>query len=392
MSMKAFAAIFASLALLISSLALPAASYAKSAEESGKDKAQIKSAVVIEQETGKVLYKKDENQELPPASMTKVMSLLLIFKALSHHDISLNDKVNVSEHAASMGGSQVFLEPGEKMTVNEMLKAITIASANDASVAMAEYISGSEKAFVKQMNVEAKKLGLKHTHFKNPTGLPVDGHYTSAHDMAVMARALLHYQKVLTYTSRYEDYLRENTDKKFWLVNTNKLIKTYPGADGLKTGFTNEAKYCLTATAKRNGMRVVAVVMGAPTPKERNQIISGLMDQAFAGYQTKPILDKNKLVRVENVNKSDKGKAPIVTAKRTVLLLKKGTTVKNIKKRVVLKKPLQAPIKAGTVVGYYEVISNHQTLSKTPLIVRDNIKEASWWQLFKRTVGNIVKK
>lgn len=392
MSMKAFAAIFASLALLISSLALPAASYAKSAEESGKDKAQIKSAVVIEQETGKVLYKKDENQELPPASMTKVMSLLLIFKALSHHDISLNDKVNVSEHAASMGGSQVFLEPGEKMTVNEMLKAITIASANDASVAMAEYISGSEKAFVKQMNTEAKKLGLKHTHFKNPTGLPVDGHYTSAHDMAVMARALLHYQKVLTYTSRYEDYLRENTDKKFWLVNTNKLIKTYPGADGLKTGFTNEAKYCLTATAKRNGMRVVAVVMGAPTPKERNQIISGLMDQAFAGYQTKPILDKNKLVRVENVNKSDKGKAPIVTAKRTVLLLKKGTTVKNIKKRVVLKKPLQAPIKAGTVVGYYEVISNHQTLSKTPLIVRDNIKEASWWQLFKRTVGNIVKK
>lgn len=390
--MKAFAAFFASLALLFSSLTAPAASYAKSAEEPGKEKAQMKSAIVMEQETGKVLYKKDENQELPPASMTKVMSLLLIFKALSHHDISLNDKVNVSEHAASMGGSQVFLEPGEKMTVNEMLKAITIASANDASVAMAEYVSGSEKAFVKQMNAEAKKLGLKHTHFKNPTGLPEDGHYTTAHDMAVMARALLRYQKVLHYTSRYEDYLRENTDKKFWLVNTNKLVKTYPGADGLKTGFTNEAKYCLTATAKRDGMRVIAVVMGASTPKERNQIISGLMDQAFAGYQTKPILEKNKLVRVENVNKSDKGKVPIVTGKRTVLLLKKGTTVKDIKKQIVLKKPLKAPIKAGTVVGYYKVTSNNQTLSKTPLIVRDNVKEASWWELFKRTVGNIVKK
>ncbi|RYL94838.1 D-alanyl-D-alanine carboxypeptidase [Sporolactobacillus sp. THM7-4] len=389
--MKAFGSCIMCLTLVLSTVSAAATTHAESGKAPAENRDGAKSAIVIEEETGKILYKKNENKELPPASMTKVMTLLLIFKALSSHQISLKDKVTVSEHAASMGGSQVFLEPGEVMTVDEMLKAITIASGNDASVAMAEHVGGSEKAFVQQMNEEAKKLGLKHTHFKNPTGLPEEGHYTTAHDMAVMARELAHYEKVFTYTSKYEDYLREDTDKKFWLVNTNKLIKTYPGADGLKTGFTNEAKYCLTATAKRNGMRVIAVVMGAPTPKERNREIAALMDEAFASYSTKQLIPKNKTVGVAEVKKGNYGKVPIVTQKNAVLLVKRGENSKGLKKKIEVNEPLRAPIKAGTVVGYYTVRKDNEVISRTPLIVKVNIKQATWWQLFKRSAGSIIK-
>ncbi|TGA98169.1 D-alanyl-D-alanine carboxypeptidase [Sporolactobacillus shoreae] len=390
--MKAFYTWFICMVLLLTAIVPAGIASAETKKTSESNNSGARSAIVIEQETGKILYQKNANKELPPASMTKVMTLLLIFKALSSHQISLTDKVSVSEHAASMGGSQVFLEPGETMTVDEMLKAIAIASGNDASVAMAEFVSGSEKAFVEKMNQEAKQLGLTHTHFENPTGLPVKNHYTTAHDMAVMASALANYEKVFNYTSKYEDYLRENTDQKFWLVNTNKLIKTYPGADGMKTGFTNEAKYCLTATAKRNGMRVIAVVMGAPTPKERNTEIAGLMNQAFSSYTTKKLLDKNKTITMANVNKGDHGKVPIVTQKPAVLLLKKGENEQGFKEKAVVNGTLQAPIKAGTVVGYYNVTKNGKLLSKTPLIVRENVNRASWWQLFKRVSASLLTK
>ncbi|GGL46712.1 D-alanyl-D-alanine carboxypeptidase family protein [Sporolactobacillus putidus] len=388
--MKAFSACLICAVLLFTALVPAAAASVQTAGTPAEKVQQVKSAIVIEEETGKVLYQMNADKELPPASMTKIMTLLLIFKALSRHQISLNEKVTVSEHAASMGGSQVFLEPGETMTVDEMLKAIAIASGNDASVAMAEYISGSEKAFVQKMNQEAKSLGLTHTTFQNPTGLPVRDHYTSAHDMAIMARELARYDQVFHYTSKYEDYLRQNTDKKFWLVNTNKLIKTYPGADGLKTGFTNEAQYCLTATAKRNGMRVIAVIMGAPSPKERNKEIAGLMDEAFANYTTKQILGKNIAVASAKVNKGDHGQVPIVTGNSAVLLLKKGESANGLQKKVDISRPLQAPIKAGTVVGYYTISKHNQVISKTPLIVKENIKRASWWQLFKRSAGSIL--
>ncbi|WP_353947894.1 D-alanyl-D-alanine carboxypeptidase family protein [Sporolactobacillus sp. Y61] len=377
--------------VLVFSAVAPASSVsAENTKEVDTKKSGAKSAIVIEQETGRVLYQKNADKELPPASMTKVMTLLLIFKALSKHQISLNEKVNVSEHAASMGGSQVFLEPGETMTVDEMLRAIAIASGNDASVAMAEHVSGTEEAFVRHMNREAKRLGLKHTRFQNTTGLPVGNHFTTARDMAIMARELAQYEQVFGYTSKYEDYLREDTDKKFWLVNTNKLIKTYPGADGLKTGYTNEAKYCLTATAKRNGMRVIAVVMGAGSPKERNKEIAGLMDQAFARYSTQKLLEKNNTVAVAHVNKGNPGKIDVVTGRPVILLLKKGESVKGFKKHAQIKKDLQAPIKAGTVIGYYTISSKGKTISRTPLVVKENIKRASWWQLFKRSAGSIL--
>lgn len=212
---------------------------------------EAKSAVLIERDTGKILYDKNSHEKLPPASMTKVMTMLLIMEALDEGKMKMTDKVRTSEFAASMGGSQIFLEPGEEMTVEEMLKGIAIGSGNDASVAMAEHIAGSEEEFVKRMNEKAAELGLKNTSFQNTTGLPKEGHYSTAYDMAVMAKELLKYDKITKFTGTYEDYLRENTDKKFWLVNTNRLIKFYPGVDGVKTGFTNEAKYCLTASAKK---------------------------------------------------------------------------------------------------------------------------------------------
>ncbi|MCI1881468.1 MAG: D-alanyl-D-alanine carboxypeptidase [Sporolactobacillus sp.] len=388
--MRGFCVWLLSAVLLAASLAPVAPAAAESSQSAKEDKA--KSAIVIEQETGKILYGRNADKELPPASMTKVMTLLLIFKALQAKQISLGDKVSVSEHAASMGGSQVFLEPGETMTVDEMLKAIAIASGNDASVAMAEFVAGSEQAFVDRMNREAKRLGLKHTRFRNPTGLPVDGHYTSAHDMAKMARELATYEKVFHYTSKYEDYLRENTDEKFWLVNTNKLIKTYPGADGLKTGFTSDAKYCLTATAKRQGMRVIAVVMGAKTPKERNKEVAGLMDTAFASYTTKKVLDKNKPVAFARVNKGTSGKIPVVTQRPAVLLLKKGESDKGLSKHADVQKVLQAPVKAGSIAGYYTIRQKGKIVSRTPLVVRQTVKRASWWQLFKRSAGSMLAK
>lgn len=198
-------------------------------EKTPKLAEEASSAIVIEQDTGKVLFEKSPNEKLPPASMTKIMTMLLIMEQVEKGKLKLEDKVRASEHAASMGGSQIFLEPGEEMTVNEMLKGIAIASGNDASVAVAEHIAGSEEGFVNMMNKKAKDLGLKNTHFQNPTGLPAKDHYSTAYDMSIMAKELMKYPLIRKYTGKYEDYLRENTEKKFWLVNTNKLVRFYPG-------------------------------------------------------------------------------------------------------------------------------------------------------------------
>jgi len=379
-----------SLSILIALFSLPMTTVHAEEKQAKSLVEDVKSAVLMEKDTGKVLYSIHPNKELPPASMTKIMTLLLIFQALDRNEIALTDKVSVSEHAASMGGTQIFLEPGEEMTVEDLIKAIAIGSANDASMALAEYIAGSEEAFVKRMNDEAKKLGLKHTHFSNPTGLPTENHYSSAHDMAMMAKALLRYPDVLKYTSLYEDYLRENTDNKFWLVNTNKMLKTYPGVDGLKTGYTQEAKYCLTATAKKNDMRVIAVVMGAPSAKERNKQVAKLLNYAFANYKTKKLVNQGQAVAIVPVNKSEKGRVPAVTEDNAVLLLRKGENAKDYHTKIEIKKNLAAPMEAGTVVGYYIVKKGQQTVSKTPLIVTRDIKKATWWQLFKRQIGKMT--
>jgi D-alanyl-D-alanine carboxypeptidase (penicillin-binding protein 5/6) len=349
------------------------------------------SSVVIEQDTGKVLYEKDANKELPPASMTKIMTMLLIMEQINKGKLKLSDKVMTSEYAASMGGSQIFLEPGEEMTVDEMLKGIAIASGNDASVAMAEKIAGTEEAFVSMMNKEAKKLGLKHTHFKNTTGLPAPGHYSSAYDMAIMGRELLKYPIITKYTGTYEDYLRQNTDKQFWLVNTNKLVRFYPGADGLKTGFTSEAKYCLTATAKKNNMRVVSVIMGAPTSKDRNAQMTKLLDYSFNQFHVKSLIKKGEKVNQLKISKGKQKSVDVVTKNPVTVVMKKGDSLSKVTKNISLLKNIQAPVKKGQVLGQLKLIKDGKTLMKTDLVAKITVEKASFFDLLKRTIGKFTQ-
>lgn len=348
------------------------------------------SAILIERDTGQVLYDKNIDEQLPPASMTKIMTMILIMEAIDEGKIQLNEKVRASEHAASMGGSQIFLEEGEEMSVEELLKSIAIASANDASVALAEYIAGSEEAFVEQMNEKAKALGLKNTHFVNSTGLPADNHYSSAYDMAMMSKELLKHEEVTKYTGLYEDYLREDSDDKFWLVNTNRLVKFYPGVDGLKTGYTSEAKYCLSATAKKDDMRAIAVVMGSKTPKERNSQITKMFDYAFSQYTVHKIHDGGVEVDEVGVDKGVVKQMPVVTGDKVSILTHRGESTDNISTKIMIDSNLHAPIAKGDAIGKLLVEKDGETLSETPLLAAKDVNKASWWKLLKRTIGSFA--
>ncbi len=345
------------------------------------------SAILMERDTGTILFEKNSNEKLPPASMTKIMTMLLIMEALDQGKITLDEKVRTSERAASMGGSQIFLEVGEEMTVEEMLKGIAIASGNDASVAMAEHLAGSEENFVAMMNDRAKELGLTDTNFLNSNGLPAENHYTTAYDLAIISKELLKYEDVLAYTSLYEDYLRQDTDNKFWLVNTNKLVKFYPGVDGLKTGYTREAKYCLTVTAKKNDMRVIAVVMGAETPKERNRQITEMLDYSFSQYTTHNLYERGHVITESKVSKGQKPSVEVVTSETVSVLTKKGENIENVEEDISLDKNLKAPIKKGDQIGLLRLEKEGKTLAEVPLVANDDVGVASWWQLFKRTTA-----
>ncbi|WP_026689400.1 D-alanyl-D-alanine carboxypeptidase family protein [Alteribacter aurantiacus] len=363
------------------------------AQESGAKLAEdASSAILIERDTGEIMFEKNSNEQLPPASMTKIMTMLLIMEAVDNGKITLDEKVRTSERAASMGGSQIFLEPGEEMTVDEMLKGIAIASGNDASVAMAEHLAGTEDEFVNMMNAKAKELGLKDTNFLNSNGLPEANHYTTAHDMAMMARELLKYENITDYTSLYEDYLRADSDKKFWLVNTNKLVKFYPGVDGLKTGFTREAKYCLTATANKKDMRVIAVVMGASTPKERNRQITEMLDYAYSQYQVHKQYDRGTVIDQVKVNKGSKSKVDAATAENVSMLTKKGQSLDGATEEVSWNKDVKAPLKEGDTVGKLTVKLDGKTLSEVSLVLTEDVDEASLWQFIKRTSSILVGK
>ena len=378
-------------ALLIGIFTLSISGPALAAEKPNKSTTELapntKSAILIEMNTGSVIYEKNKDEQLSPASMTKIMTMLLIMEALDKKQITMDEKVRTSEYAASMGGSQIFLEPGEEMTVEQMLRGIAIGSGNDASVAMAEKLAGSEEEFVKLMNKKVKELGLKNTKFQNATGLPVKDHYSTAHDMSVMARELLKHEEITKFTSLYESYLRENTDKKFWLVNTNRLVKFYPGVDGLKTGFTHEAKYCLTATAKKDNMRVIAVVFGAANPKERNAQVTQMLDYAFAKYQSREIYKKNMPLAMLTIEKGQKKKVSLVTSEPVALLSKKGEEKLNIRPKIILNKDVQAPVEKGEQLGTVQMLLGDKVVSETPLIASEDVKRATWFDLYKRSFG-----
>ncbi|UAC47137.1 D-alanyl-D-alanine carboxypeptidase [Bacillus aquiflavi] len=364
------------------------------AEEKGSGAQLVEnatSAILIERDTGTVLYEKNSDEKLPPASMTKIMTMLLIMEAIDEGKLSMNEKIRTSERAASMGGSQIFLEAGEEMTTEEMLQGIAIASGNDASVAMAERLAGSEEAFTEMMNKKAKELGLKNTFFQNSTGLPADKHYSSARDMAIMAKELLKYEEITKFTGTYESYLREDTDDKFWLVNTNRLVRFYPGVDGLKTGFTKEAKYCLNATAERDGMRVIAVVFGSPTSKDRNAQITKMLDYAFGLYKTHPMYKRNHPVGKVSVSKGKKKTVEAVTSEPISLLTKKGEDIKNIEEEISVQGHVNAPIKKTDKVGTITFKKDGKVLLESSLIAKEEIKKANWWELFKRSLGMFTR-
>ncbi|GAA5415425.1 D-alanyl-D-alanine carboxypeptidase DacF [Paraliobacillus ryukyuensis] len=349
------------------------------------------SAILIERDSGAIMYEKNAHEQLPPASMTKMMTLLLIMEALDEEKITLDEKVRVSEHAASMGGSQIFLEEGEEMSVNDLLKGVAIASGNDASVALAERIAGTEEAFVQKMNDKAKALGLENTNFQNPTGLPAKNHYSTAYDMSVIAKELLKYGKITNYTSVYEDYLRKGTEDEFWLVNTNKLVKFYDGVDGLKTGYTSEAKYCLTATAKKDDMRVIAVAMGAQTPKERNKAVTNMLDYAFSQYKTASIYKKNQPVTQIAMIKADKDKVNVVTGDAVSILLKKGQDSSGIETTIKIDQDMDLPLEKGAKVGMLQVKQNGKVMTETPLLLEASLNKANVWKLFKYSMKEMVK-
>ncbi|WP_010095994.1 D-alanyl-D-alanine carboxypeptidase family protein [Ornithinibacillus scapharcae] len=349
-----------------------------------------KSGILIERDTGKIMFEKQAHEKLPPASMTKIMTLLLIMEELEKGSLKKDELIRISENAASMGGSQIFLEAGEEMKVNDLLKGIAIASANDASVALAERIAGSEEAFVERMNKKVKELGLENTQFQNVTGLPAENHYSTSYDMAMMAKELLSHESITNYTSVYEDYLRKGTEDEFWLVNTNKLVRFYPGVDGLKTGFTNEAKYCLTATAKKGDMRVIAVVMGVDTPKERNSSVSNLLDYAFNTYETKKLFDKNQPITELDLLKAENKKIEVVASQSISTLFKKGDSVDNLSTSVKLDE-VDLPLKKGDKVGMLQVKNGDKLISETPLVVNQDVEKAKLFTLFKRSIQKLSK-
>lgn len=348
-----------------------------------------KSVIMLEASTGKVLFERNADEKLAPASMTKMMSLLLIMEAIENDIIHLNDMVTVSEHASSMGGSQILLETGEKMSVDDMIKGITIASANDAVVALAEKIAGSEAEFVNQMNKRAKILGLKNTNFKNPHGLDAANHYSSAHDMSLIAKELVRHKKILDYSSIYEDYLREDTDRKIWLVNTNKLVRFYDGVDGLKTGYTETAGYCLTATAKKDGMRIITVVMGEPDSKTRNKETTEMLDYAFANYKIQTLLKDNENIGKVKVLKGKMNYANLVPLEEATILNKKIEKDKKATYEVTVKS-ITAPIKPGDIVGKMSLMVDGKKLRDINITVDTEVEKANFLELFWNQLKDMI--
>lgn len=316
--------------IIICSLFIRGTKHIKADEELVK---YAKSAILIEVETGTVLYEYNAHERYEPASMTKIMTMKLILDALASKRIEKNQMLTTSENAKSKGGTQIFLEVGEKMKVDDLFKAMVIASANDAATTLAEGVSGSEQFFVAQMNEEVKKLGLRNTHFSNVTGLPTENHYSSSYDMAMIARNLLvkYEDDIIPYTSRYEDYVREDSDKPFWLVNTNKLIKHAEGVDGLKTGWTESAGYCLTCTKRKDGMRLVSVVMNADTVPHRSEDTLSLLNYGFATYEKMVIVPKNTKVKKDKNVLLDPSTYNIITSNSVVKVIKKNTKLNNPK-------------------------------------------------------------
>ena len=359
------------------------------AEETEDLAPNAKSAIMIEASTGEILFQKNKDEKLAPASMTKMMSMLLIMEEIENGNLKWNEMITTSEKASSMGGSQIFLKVGEKMTVEDLLKGVAIASGNDAVVALAERVSGSEEQFVKRMNTRAQDLGLKNTNFINATGLTADNHYSSAYDMSLIAKELIKHEKILEFTSTYEDYLRKDTKSPFWLVNTNRLVRFKEGVDGLKTGFTDEAGYCLTATMKKDNMRLITVVMKEENTSKRSADTTKMLDYGFNIYMVQTILDEKTTIEKKKVELGKIITTEIVPKENITILNKKSDDQKNITYKTNINKII-APVKKGDKVGTIDIIEDNNIISTIDATVKEDILKANILTIYLRNLKEII--
>ncbi len=353
-----------------------------------------RSGVLMDASSGQILFEKDKDKRVAPASMTKMVAQIIILENIENGNLSWDEKIKTSENAAGMGGSQIWLQPGEEMTVRDLMKGITMASANDAVVAMAERLGGTEEKFVEMMNNKVKELGLKNTNFVNPTGLDEDNHYSSAYDMAMISKELLNHEQILEFSSVYEDYIRVDTPNKFWVVNTNKLVRFYQGADGLKTGFTDNAKYCMAVTAKRDNMRLIAIVLGEDSGKVRNSETMEMLDYGFNLYKVDLVKSKTDKVGTIKIDKANKEEINVYPKKDITILGKKSES--SLKYDVEFKKDnVTLPLKKGSVVGSIIVKNGNNIISSEEAVINEDVKPIGFIKLFLNnfkdiTTGNLI--
>lgn len=336
-----------------------------------------KSAILVDNLSGKVLYEKNADEKLAPASMTKLASMLIVMEAIDNGSLKFEDKVTISEEAANMGGSQVFLQAGEVYTVYDLLKSVAIASGNDAVVALAEKVGGSVGGFVDMINKRLKELGATNTNFVNPHGLDAEGHYSTARDMSIIARELLKHEKILEFTSIYEEYLEKNDGSRIWLVNTNRLVRFYDGVDGLKTGFTTTAGYCLTATAKKDNFRLISVVMGEDTTENRSSDTVKLLNYGFNTFKINIIKTKGTILGKVRIEQGKEDSVNITLLSDATELLKNTDPISEYKFNVKVK-TIKAPAKNGDIVGTAEIIDQDGNIvDEVDVTVEKEIKKAN---------------
>ena len=348
-----------------------------------------KSAILIDSNTGEILYQKNKDQKTSIASLTKMMGLILIFEKIDNGSLKTSEILTTSKNAKEMGGTQIWLEEGEQISVDDLLKGITMASANDAMVLMAERVSGTEQEFVKEMNKKAKQLGLKNTNFVNCTGFDEKGAYSTANDTALIAKELLKHKKIINYTSKYESYIRENTDNKTWIVNTNKLVKYYKGVDGLKTGYTDEAGSSLAVTALKENLRLIAISFGYNDANTRNAEAKAMLDYGFNQYKNTNIYKKNKVIKEIKLDKSDQNKEKLLLKEDLNVIEKKGENPKKYTYQIKLNN-INYPIKKGENLGTLYLKDNNKTLKEISLITDRNIKKASIMKQYLRVVKSFI--
>jgi len=350
-----------------------------------------KSAVLIEVSTGRVLYELNMHDQLEPASMTKMMPMYLILEAIADGRFTWDKEITISEHAASLGGTQIYLEPGEVMSVKDLFSSVAIASANDSVTALAEALSGTEEAFVALMNERAKEFGMLNTTFKNPTGLPNDEHLTTAYDMAILgSRLIMDFPEVTEFTAMLEDYVREDSEEPFWLVNTNKLVRYVDGVDGLKTGSTDNAGYCLTATAKRGEMRVVAVVMGAPRSELRNKEVARLIEYAFTQYELHPRIAKGDVVATHSNILANGRTFDVVSNNGVNLLTGVNEEIAAEHYDIIINPEITMPIEPGEVIGYLVYYIDDEVYVEIELTVNEKVERTTILSLWFHVLGRLL--